>query len=114
MKRATFFTLSLLTIFSVAFTASAVETKGQGRADAKPEFSQWHPDNILRSSGRVTSFKNGVSADTLCIYGGPGSLLGKFQQADLITPDSQSWTEHDPTDQPTLWQRSTFHGRWFG
>jgi hypothetical protein len=109
MKRATFFTLSLLTIFSVAFTASAVETKGQGRADAKPEFSQWHPDNILRSSGRVTSFKNGVSADTLCIYGGPGSLLGKFQQADLITPDSQSWTEHDPTDQPTLWQRSTFN-----
>jgi hypothetical protein len=51
--------------------------------------------NLLQSSSVASSSKAGP--DSCAIYGGPGSLLGKFQDA-LGLPDWQSWTSHDMTD----------------
>jgi hypothetical protein len=46
--------------------------------------------------------------DTFQLYGGPGSLLGKFQDGTGVVAQQQGWTTNDPTDQAPQWQNSTF------
>lgn len=48
--------------------------------------------------------------DTVIVYGGPGTLEGKFELADHLTPDPQGWTSHDITYAPNpLWNISDFN-----
>ena len=52
-----------------------------------------------------------AKADTLYIFGGPGTLEGKFQTADL-QPDSQGWTSEDLTlldMEGDIWQIDSFN-----
>ncbi len=62
--------------------------------------------NVLTSTGRPLG-KNTSAADTFCLYGGPGSLEGKFQTA-VGLPDFQGWIGVDHTDLSNYWQLSTF------
>lgn len=48
------------------------------------------------------------AVDTIVLFGGPGSLTGKFQTQSL-QPDRQGWTSVDRTDLGLLWQRSDFN-----
>lgn len=61
----------------------------------------------LISHGRPT-FKS-ASADTFCLYGGPGAEEGKFQDPLGVLPDAQGWTSEDLTDVASRWQVSTFN-----
>ena len=42
--------------------------------------------------------KLGAGADSLLVYGGPGSLLGKFEDVNHVFPQQQGWTHVDWTD----------------
>lgn len=66
---------------------------------------------VLTGGASGLDFKTAVDADTFAIYGGPGSLLGKYQISfGPSAPKSvQFWSSNDVTDQPTLWQSSTFN-----
>lgn len=63
-------------------------------------------------TGTGTGFpgKTSAAADTFVLYGGPGTLEGKFSDA-AGNPDAQGWVGVDQTEQPTLWQRSTFNAQ---
>jgi len=120
------FALALTTLIALPVVASAADVDANGTNADRPIYADWHDGLILQSSGNSNSFKGSAAADTFCIYGGPGSLLGKFQEANGVTVDDQGWFGVDPTDQPTLWQRSQFnmsnlnnngagnHGMWAG
>lgn len=65
---------------------------------------------VLQSSG-TPQFK-AAGPDTFCIYGGPGSELGKFQLGfggPGLPRASQGWTTRDVTQDQQLWQPSTFN-----
>ncbi|RKZ18403.1 hypothetical protein DRQ53_00685 [bacterium] len=47
--------------------------------------------------------------DTVYLYGGPGSLDGKFEDATGTLPDTQGWTTVDRTQVPSFWHVSTFN-----
>ena len=70
-----------------------------------------HPNLIQTSSSSSAHFKAAVT-DTYYLYGGPGSVLGKFQThlnpRHPGNPDAQGWFGVDATDQPPHWQRSDF------
>lgn len=51
--------------------------------------------------------------DTFYLFGGPGTLEGKFQTAD-DSADMQGWTGVDLTETPVYWQMSTFNGENLG
>ena len=48
-----------------------------------------------------------ADSDTVFVFGGPGSLEGRFETADG-RPDWQGWVSSDATDRPH-WQTSTFN-----
>lgn len=103
MKRFLSLAMCLLLLVSVA---SAVWAKDDaGRNDLR--FAEAGQNVVLTSSSSSTSlFKAGP--DTFQLYGGPGSLLGKFQDVNGVIPQQQGWTTNDPTDQLPQWQNSTF------
>jgi hypothetical protein len=74
----------------------------------RPHVATWH-SGLINTGGNGASSFSKLGTDTLSIYGGPGSLLGKFQDINGIIPDQQGWLEVDSTDQPALWQASTFN-----
>ncbi len=76
-----------------------LDPKNMANADAS---------QALTSTGAGAHFKAAAGADTFCLYGGPGSLEGKFQDINGIVPDAQGWFGVDLTDRPNLWQLSTF------
>lgn len=67
----------------------------------------------VRSTGERVEFQAAspahANADTVIVYGGPGTIEGKFQLTDGVTPDPQGWTSHDLTfvGDP-LWNISDF------
>lgn len=64
---------------------------------------------MLESTRGPASFK-AADPDTFYLYGGPGSLLGKFQTSPgASTADLQGWSSNDGTYQTPLWQPSTFN-----
>jgi hypothetical protein len=93
--------------FAIALNTTAAPSRPQ-TTRARPLFAVPHESVVLHSSRSATSFKATSSPDSFYIYGGPGSLLGKFQ-TELKQKDRQGWTSHDVTDQPSLWQPSTFN-----
>lgn len=51
--------------------------------------------------------------DTFVLYGGAGSLEGKFQ-TEYFAPDMQGWTGLDLTDESNAWRVSTFNAENLG
>jgi hypothetical protein len=103
-------------LFLVASLSSAVlakDTRDTGNRNYSGVDMAVNGDGVvLTASGSLGNFK-AAGTDTFCLYGGPGSVLGKFQAAlppgDTFTSSSQSWYHKDVTDQPTLWQLGTFN-----
>ena len=54
-----------------------------------------------------------ATGDTFWIYGGPGTLEGRFETANGA-PDAQGWTGVDISDTPNFWQVSTFNAATLG
>ena len=73
---------------------------------------------MLTSSSSGVRFKNGANVDTFCLYGGPGTADGKFDDGTGAIPDvlgraryniiPGEWYGVDLTDQEVFWQISTF------
>jgi len=81
-------------------------------AEAGPNqtIPQISTEPALTSTGTGVRGKNSAAADTFYLYGGPGSIEGKFSAGfPEGIPDAQGWVGVDNTEQPTLWQRSTFN-----
>jgi hypothetical protein len=95
--------MCLLLLVSVA---SAVWAKDAAKRNDL-RFAEAGKNVVLTSeSSASTLFKAGP--DTFQLYGGPGSLLGKFEDVNHVIPQQQGWTTNDPTDQLPQWQNSTF------
>lgn len=76
----------------------------------RPFIAEAQSEHTVHSNAPL-SFK-AAGLDTFCIYGGPGSELGKFQvgfDGPGLTRDSQGWTPVDATEIEPLWQPSTFN-----
>jgi hypothetical protein len=106
--------MCLFLVASLSSAVAAKDSRNTGNRDYSGVDMAVNGDNVvLTSSGSMNSFKAVAGTDTFCLYGGPGSVLGKFQAAlppgDTFTSDSQSWYHRDVTDQPTLWQLHTFN-----
>jgi hypothetical protein len=106
MKRGLSLAMCLFSIWAVT-SPSLAKDKAASDAEQRLQFGTWHDGLVRTSAGRFLASKLGP--DTLAIYGGPGSLLGKFEDASHSIPQAQGWIGVDPTDQPTLWQQSTFN-----
>ena len=63
------------------------------------------------SNGFLTSNKAGT--DSFYIYGGPGTLEGRFEQANGA-PDTQGWTSVDLTEPDPHWRASTTNAATLG
>jgi len=118
-------TLVLLTV-----TVAAAPTIARESATPTPDrvVADFHPGNVLTSHGTGLSK---AAADTFYLLGGPGTHEGKFSNPDgspMTNAEllADGWVFNDVSDQPTLWQRSTFnmanlntngvgnHGMWAG
>jgi len=64
---------------------------------------------VLTSSSSSLNYKATTGTDTFCLYGGPGSIDGKFEDANHVVPDRQGWFGIDLTDLPVFWQHSQFN-----
>ena len=97
-----------LSIACVALFYALTQSASAGRPETSVP-AEHHPNLVLTSSSSAASFKS-APGDTFFLYGGPGSVLGKFQTAlPNGNPDWQGWTAYDPTDQLPSWQLSNFH-----
>ncbi len=94
----------LFGLVSTALAAGPVESRDREMLRvADPANS-----GVLISTGPVARYKAGAATDTFYLYGGPGTVEGKFQDANGIVPDFQGWTSVDRTETPVFWQLSTF------
>lgn len=64
---------------------------------------------VLTSTSTQVRFKVQAGTDTFALYGGPGSLEGRFQEAFGNVPDPQGWITVDRTDDRNAWQASGFN-----
>lgn len=103
MHRSTTLLCSCLVLLAIAATGASLA--GVGDSDVRPqivpigEFSRSAPASPAAKSGR----------DSLIVFGGPGTLEGKFQHADG-SPDRQGWEGIDYTIGPDqAWQLATFN-----
>lgn len=86
-----FLALALLLLFLVTPTQAKTPDK---------KMMQGHP--VQKEPSAIS----GAKADTIMIYGGPGTLEGKFQTADM-QPDAQGWYSED-LSVPTLTEGDRF------
>ncbi len=107
MKRLVSLAMCLLVVASFA-TVSVAAGTAVDRDHGRLNVADQNGTQVLTSASTAARFKAGAGTDTFCLYGGPGSLDGKFQDINGVIPDAQGWFGVDLTDQPTLWQLSTF------
>ena len=109
MKRFLSLTLCLA---MVAAAGTAFAAKGTVERDITDlRVAAEGADNVITSStsNAALRYKETAGPDTFALYGGPGSVEGKFQDALGVTPDRQNWAGVDLTDNPVFWQISTFN-----
>jgi len=92
--------MALLVVASAAFASTSMDARRVHYADAAYQ-------SVLTSNDHSGAAK----ADTVYLYGGPGTAEGKFQNAVNPTlPDMQGWVGVDITTSPfSKWQVSTFN-----
>jgi len=92
--------MALLVVASAAFASTTLDGRRVHYADAAYK-------SVLSS----VDHSGGAKADTVYLYGGPGSSEGKFQNAINPTlPDDQGWVGVDLTTSSfSKWQVSTFN-----
>ena len=88
-------------------TTSAAKSAAKSADTARPQPVELDNTSLLHSNSSAANGKSSAGADTFSLYGGPGSLLGKFQTA-AGQMDKQGWTSHDATVTTSNWQNSTF------
>lgn len=91
--------MALLVVASAAFASTSLDGRRVHYADAAYQ-------SVLSSNGTASA-----KADTVYLYGGPGTAEGKFQNAINPTlPDGQGWVGVDITTSSfSKWQVSTFN-----
>jgi len=121
----------LLILFAISVVASARAADAPREGAAGPDLAIAGRSDVLVSTHSSTRFKAGAASDTFFLYGGPGSIQGKFEDASGLPLTAaqlaaEGWEFVDTTDRPTLWHRSTFntanlgghgagnHGMWAG
>jgi len=112
MKRFLSLAMCLVLVASFAGAVWAKDSRSTTTRDYSDVNIAVSGDNVvLTSDGNNLNFKAAVAPDTFTIYGGPGSLLGKYQTSfgPGSPKDIQSWYSNDVTDQPTQWQTSMFN-----
>ncbi len=87
------------------FPLSALAAGTASTPTARPTLIDAESIFMSNNSARA---KSAAAVDTFCLYGGSGTLEGKFQEASGIVPDWQGWTSVDLTETPVYWQLSTF------
>lgn len=119
--------LTVLVLFAVGSAWAAEPSPGRTQ---RAHFAAGE-GSVLVSTHSAARYKAGAGTDTFFLYGGPGSLQGKFEDASGLPLTAaqlaaEGWEFVDVTDQPTLWHRSTFnmatlgghgagnHGMWAG
>lgn len=107
MKR--FLSLAMCLLLLVSFASAVLAKDGARRDYSDVHYAQDGPAGVVltSASSSVNSFKAGAGTDTFCLYGGPGSLLGKFQDVNGVIPQTQGWTHRDVTDTNPKWQLYT-------
>jgi hypothetical protein len=82
MKRFLSLAMCLFLVASLSSAVAAKDSRNTGNRDYSGVDMAVNGDNVvLTSSGSMNSFKAVAGTDTFCLYGGPGSVLGKFQAA---------------------------------
>lgn len=69
----------------------------------RPRHIQSHDTMVGHSAGPTKS-----GGDTIFVYGGPGTLQGKFENAEGLK-DWQDWTTNDRTATPGYWNISSYN-----
>lgn len=86
-------------------TAAGIANSGPASIPDAPQITDGRGQPVLYGAGAAPIAK--ACADTVFLYGGPGSLAGKFQTATL-QPDPQGWSGVDLTEVQPHWHVSTF------
>jgi len=103
-----------LSILLLGFALLASPALASDSSHRPPPQRTGSPEAVLHSTSGPAGFKT-AGPDTFCLYGGPGSTQGKFSDSTgviALTPAqlaAEGYVEVDVSDQPTLWQRSTFN-----
>ena len=107
-RRSTGVRLLLLLIVG-AFVAPSPALVSAAPSRFRPRPVAHDPHTVLTSTSTGVRFKPAAGADTFALYGGPGSLEGRFQEEFGNVPDAQGWITVDITDDLDYWQPSTFN-----
>jgi hypothetical protein len=97
-------------VASVGTSSAAVRPAATPTVD-RPSVAPTHGSPFFTNAqGRMPASLSKATSDTVAIFGGPGVVEGKFQDA-LVggLPDEQGWTSVDETDEPMHWRISTFN-----
>lgn len=96
------FLLCLTLLLGVASNALSRPSDREPAGEATPRLLPF--DDLLAPPPPSTKV---AVTESLTVYGGPGTLDGKFQDG-VGQPDWQGWTTVDRTDIESLWQVSTY------
>jgi hypothetical protein len=76
------------------------------------DLEEFDRENVSLSSSAAL-LRRDACPDTFVLFGGPGTLEGKFQ-TQQFAPDFQGWTGKDFTDVQNAWRVSTFNAETLG
>jgi len=95
-------------LLSLLLPVAVAEAAPRTQPQPLPQISTGQ--DVLTSTGTGMRSKNSAAPDSFCLYGGPGSIEGKFATGfPEVVPDEQGWTGIDVTEGEIYWQRSTFY-----
>lgn len=89
----------LAAAFAAILMLSTAVLAAPVRAPRPPDRAAPAADAPIQARGT-----SAAKTDTTLLFGGPGSLEGKFQDASGFVPDWQGWTHVDNTASDALWQ----------
>ena len=95
-----------LIAFAFVFATTPVHAKNRVESRRTPNPAELHASSRHVAGNALT--RSTTSEDTIYVFGGPGTLEGRFETA-AGEPDRQGWTGLDDTDEPPYWQVSTFN-----
>lgn len=80
-------------------------------ASSLPTVVEIGRESVLTSTNSAATHlaRESAGPDTFDLYGGTGSLAGKFSDPTGTLPDRQGWIGVDVTDVPPAWHASTFN-----
>lgn len=112
MRRTSVLTLGIALVFVLAQAGLAMAAAATEQPSAQLDFGQLDRSRPLENDQEYFVAPAPASRavlDTVYLYGGPGSLEGKFEDPTGTLPDTQGWLTVDRTQVATFWHTSTFN-----